>query len=63
MNEPKKEIFTVSELEAIGYPEKVLREISRSEDFYKVGFRSGRKIYFHKGKLEKHIERREQING
>ena len=59
----EKEIYSIPDLVKIGYPEKVLREISRSENFADVGFKSGKKSFFRKDLLNKELQRRTRING
>ena len=58
----EKEVFTIPDLVEIGYPEKVLREIARSENFADVGFKSGRKAFFRKDLLNKELQRRTRVN-
>lgn len=56
-----KPVMALGDLVKEGYPEGMLRRISKSEDFPLVGFREDgkkTKIYFYVSKLEKYLERR-----
>lgn len=55
----QKEVYTITELMKMGFPERVIREVSRSENFYEIGFHSGKTAYFFLDKLKKELERRE----
>lgn len=54
--------FTIPELVEKNYPVKVLREIARSEDFWRCGFKCGRVAYFWLPKLKEELTRREKAN-
>lgn len=54
----EKEIYTIPDLVEMGYPEKLLREISKSEDFPDCGFKSGVKSFFYLPELKKELKRR-----
>ena len=54
----QKEAFSIPELVEMGYPEKLLREIARSEDFPDCGFKSGVKSFFYLPELKKELKRR-----
>lgn len=55
-----KEVYSIVELMEIGYPERLLRRILRSEDFAEVGFRDKRKAFFYKHKLENYLAKEER---
>lgn len=55
-----KSVMTISELTKEGYPESIIRQISRSELFEEVGFATGRKrktYYFYTEKLNKLLKK------
>lgn len=58
-----KELYTIRQLVAKGYPEEMLRQLSHGDDFSRFGFRSSDKktatIYINKAKLDRFLEMRE----
>ena len=59
----EKEVYTIPELKEMGFPEKELRDIARSENFPDVGFKSGVKAFFYLPDLKKELKRRTIKNG
>lgn len=53
-------VYTIPQLVKMHYPAKPLREIARSADLYRCGFKSGRVAYFHLEELKKELARREK---
>lgn len=57
----EKDVYTIPDLVARGYPKGKLREVSRSEDLWRCGFRNGRVAFFFKDKLDEELLRREKL--
>ena len=60
----EKSVESLNQLVEKGYPRNHLLQIAHSEDFSQVGFSTGDKrknYYFYTAKLQKYLERREQI--
>ena len=62
-----KNVFSISQLEEMGYPKKMLRKLIHSEEFSSIGYRlaSSRnsKTFFYKDKLDRYLERQMDENG
>lgn len=57
-------IYTITQLVKENYPRILLEQIAHSQEFPQVGFSTGEKrktYYFNKEKLDKYLERREEI--
>ena len=54
----KKIAFSIPELVEMGFPETLLREIARSENFHECGFKSGVKAFFFLAELKEELKRR-----
>jgi hypothetical protein len=57
----EKQIFSLSQLVAMGYQKEMLQRLIHSEDFSRFGYRvsdkPNAKAYIHKDKLDRYLER------
>lgn len=62
-----KNVFSISQLEEMGYPKKMLRKLIHSEEFSSIGYRlacsRNSKTFFYRDKLDKWIEQRMDERG
>ena len=60
-----KNVYSITELVRIGYPEELIRRLLKSEDFPEIGFRArgkNSKAYFWKDKLDRHLSYMTEVN-
>jgi hypothetical protein len=60
-------VYSITQLEDMGYSKKMLRKLIHSEEFSSIGYRlacsRNSKTFFYKDKLDRYLERQMDENG